>query len=132
MRLYRARISGPFLDRIDLQVEVPAMGEADLMSAPPGEPSCAVRARVCEAHAVQLQRQDAANARLSPGEVERYAPIDAKGERELRNAIATWQLSARALQRVRKVARTIADLGGSEDVRADDVAEAIGYRAAWR
>ena len=132
MRVYRARISGPFLDRIDLQVEVPAMGEAELMSAPPGEPSAAVRERVTRAHAAQLERQGKANAHLAPGEVERHARLDSKGQGELRTAIARHQLSARALQRVRKVARTIADLAQSPQVRADDVAEALGYRGAWR
>ena len=132
MRLYRARISGPFLDRIDLQVEVPSMGEADLMSAAPGEPSCAVRDRVGIAHAVQLRRQGVVNARLGPADVERHAALDKRGKSELRAAIHRWQLSARALQRVRKVARTVADLAQSESVRGDHVAEALGYRGAWR
>jgi magnesium chelatase family protein len=132
IRHYRARISGPLLDRIDLQVEVPALSEHDVLSAPAGEASALVRERVAHARTAQLARQGVANARLSSSQLARHAPVDAGAESLLREAIARWQLSARALQRVRKVARTIADLARSPEVRPDDIAEAIGYRGAWR
>ncbi|MGZ5099816.1 MAG: YifB family Mg chelatase-like AAA ATPase [Usitatibacter sp.] len=125
---YRGRISGPLLDRIDLQVEVPALAEADLVCGQPGESSKAVRDRVVGARAMQLRRQGLPNARLAGRETEERARVDAEGRRLLRDALSRLGLSARAHHRVLKVARTIADLQQSSEVRSQDVAEALRYR----
>jgi magnesium chelatase family protein len=133
---YRARISGPLLDRIDLHVEVPAVGLAELRSAP-GEPSAAVAARVAAARERQVERLGPSaaapvNAALGPEEVGRHATPDAAGRRLLDAAFERLGLSARAIHRILKVARTIADLAGSAEVRAPHVAEAIQYRSLDR
>jgi magnesium chelatase family protein len=127
---YRGRVSGPLLDRIDLQIEVPSLPAEALppRSGSPGEPSAVVRARVAKAAAVQGARQAKPNARLQPKEVERVCQPDAQAEALLRNAFARLSLSARAYHRILKVARTIADLAGCESLAASHVAEAIGYR----
>jgi magnesium chelatase family protein len=126
---YRSRISGPLLDRIDLQIEVPSLPTHVLPGdSPPAEASAAVRARVAAAAARQRARQGKANADLQPKEVERFCIPDAQGESLLRAAFARLSLSARAYHRILKVARTIADLGGAEALAAAHLAEAIGYR----
>ena len=125
---YRDRISGPLLDRIDLHVDVPALKEVDFLSAAPGESSALVRERVVRAREVQTRRQGAANARLSGREIEERVSIDAEGRRLLRDAISRLQLSGRAHHRVLKVARTVADLDGSPNVRVDHIAESLRYR----
>ena len=127
---YRSRVSGPLLDRIDLQIEVPSLPAEALptRAGPPGEPSAAVRARVAKAAAVQVVRQGRPNARLQPREVERLCVPDAQADALLRSAFARLSLSARAYHRILKVARTIADLAASEAIGAGHVAEAIGYR----
>ena len=129
---YRSRISGPLLDRIDLQVEVPALRDIDLAEAPAGEASSSVRQRVEAARARQLDRQSRANALLSGGELERWCAPDAAARRLLRDALSRLSLSARSFHRVLKVARTIADLAGRPGVGAGDVAEALAYRSADR
>ena len=125
---YRARISGPLLDRIDLHVEVPALPEADLVCAQHGESSKAVRERVQGARKMQLCRQGFPNARLTGREIEERARIDSQGRGLLRDALSRFGLSARAHHRVLKVARTIADLQLRSEVRSQDVAEALRYR----
>ena len=125
---YRAKISGPLLDRIDLQIEVPSLNEAELTGAPSGESSVAVRERVIAATGLQLKRQDKANNLLSPPEIEQHCVPDAAGEKLLRQAISRLNLSARAYHRVLKVARTIADLAASDAIRSNHIAEAIQYR----
>jgi len=125
---YRARLSGPLLDRIDLHVEVPALREGDLSEAPAGEPSARVRARVKAAHETQLARQGRSNALLPSGEVERRCAPDAAARRLLRDAITRLGLSARSFHRLLKVARTVADLAGRAGVGAAEMAEAIAYR----
>ena len=127
---YRGRISGPLLDRIDLQIEVPSL-PVDALPRRPGqgaESSAAVRARVVAAAALQRVRQGKPNAQLQPKEIERLCRPDAQGEALLKNAFARLSLSARAYHRILKVARTIADLAAAEDLTASHVAEAIGYR----
>ena len=125
---YRAKISGPLLDRIDLQIEVPSLSEAELTRAPDGEKSAAVRARVVAATARQTTRQDKPNNLLTPPEIELHCLPDAAGEKLLRQAISRLNLSARAYHRVLKVARTIADLAASDAILSQHIAEAIQYR----
>jgi magnesium chelatase family protein len=125
---YRSRISGPLLDRIDLQIEVPSVPDQDLAGKQPGEPSAAIRERVAAAREVQLARQGKPNARLGVKEIEQYCTPDADGEKLARSALTRLGLSARAYHRALKVARTIADLAGAGQVNAQHVAEAIQYR----
>jgi magnesium chelatase family protein len=127
---YRGRISGPLLDRIDLQIEVPSLPAAALpaRAAHGTETSAAVRVRVCAAAARQRARQGKPNAQLQPREIERICKPDAGGEALLKSAFARLSLSARAYHRILKVARTIADLAAVEALSAGHVAEAIGYR----
>lgn len=133
---YRSRISGPLLDRIDLHVEVPAVTLRELRGSS-GETTAEVAARVAAARAVQLDRfgpQVATpnNAALRPDELRRFCRLDEAGRSLLDRAFEKLGLSARALDRVLKVARTIADLGGSGEIRAAHVAEAIQYRSLDR
>jgi magnesium chelatase family protein len=125
---YRGRISGPLLDRIDLQIEVPAVTHDELARAASGEPSATIRARVIAARERQLARQRVANARIGAGDVERFCVPDDAAAALLRRAVAHLGLSARAYHRVLKVARTIADLGGGEGITEAHVAEAVQYR----
>jgi len=125
---YRGRISGPLLDRIDIQIEVPTLREGELTSASLGESSAKVRQRVATARAVQLKRQHKVNAQLAPKEVERFCPAEEEAMLLLKQAIARLNLSARAYHRVLKLARTIADLAGAATIAATHMAEAIQYR----
>ncbi|MFN4148887.1 MAG: ATP-binding protein, partial [Rhodocyclaceae bacterium] len=125
---YRGKLSGPLLDRIDLMIEVPAVGEKELTSRGAGEPSAAVRARVVTARERQLARQGKANALLTPNEIERHCTTDDAASALIKQAMARLDLSARAYHRILKVARSIADLAGEEIIRAPHVAEAIQYR----
>ena len=127
---YRGRISGPLLDRIDLQIEVPGIPADALRNSAPGESSSEVQARVEGARALQLARQGKPNALLAPKEIDKHCQPDAAGDALLRQAIARLNLSARAYHRVLKVARTIADLAEAESLAANHIAEAIGYRRA--
>ena len=125
---YRGKISGPLLDRIDLQVEVPALPPETLQGAADGEPSASVRTRVCRARDRQIARQGKPNAKLGVKEIERHCRPDAAGEALLKQAIQRLGLSARAYHRVLKVARTIADLAACEALRTEHIAEAVQYR----
>lgn len=129
VRLYRSRISGPLLDRIDLHVEVPALESASLASGSRGEASRAVRARVARARTRQLERQGRPNARLPDGELEAHCRIDEAARHALRRAGERMLLSARGHHRVLKVARTIADLEACARVGEVHVSEALIYRA---
>src|SRR5690606_21948640 len=129
---YRRRLSGPLLDRIDLQVEVPDVPQEDLTRAAAGEPSEPVRRRVTAARTRQLERQGKPNAELTPREVDRHCAPDSAGATLIKQAISRLGLSARGYHRVLKVARTIADLAGSPGVSSTHVAEAIGYRRLER
>jgi magnesium chelatase family protein len=124
---YRSRISGPFADRIDIKVEAPAPRETELTGAA-AEPSSAIRARVLAARARQLERQGMPNAWLGPRETERHCAADAEAMELLRRAIARLALSARGYHRALRVARSIADLAGSDALGAAHAAEAIQYR----
>jgi magnesium chelatase family protein len=125
---YRAKLSGPFLDRIDLMVSVPAVSEAELAARGEGEPSAAVRERVIRAREVQLARQGKPNCALTPEEIDRHCLPDCTGAQLLKQAMVRLQLSARAYHRVLKVARTVADLAGAAHIGGPQVAEAIHYR----
>jgi magnesium chelatase family protein len=125
---YRGKISGPLLDRIDIQIEVPTLREEELTSASRAESSARVRERVEAARAIQVERQGKMNAHLSPREVEKSCQAEAEGVSLLKQAIARLNLSARAYHRVLKLARTIADLSGAPTVGATQMAEAIQYR----
>lgn len=124
---YRGRISGPLLDRIDLQVEVPRLPPQELQGAP-GESSAAVRVRVCVARAVQLQRQGECNARLCGSGLDHHCRLRDSEQQLLRHALERLNLSARAYHRILRVARTIADLDGAERIGAQHLGEAMGYR----
>jgi magnesium chelatase family protein len=125
---YQDKISGPLLDRIDLQVPVSAMAPESMADQADGEPSSAIAGRVAQAHAIQLARQGKANQRLSTREIDRHCELDPAAEQLLRKAMRHLHWSARAYHRVLKVARTIADLADSTRVRSEHVAEAIQYR----
>jgi magnesium chelatase family protein len=125
---YRGRLSGPLLDRIDMHVEVPAVPQAELLSQANGEPSAMVRERVVRARSLALARQRRPNAALTGAELDRHCMVDDASRSLLAAAIERLNLSARALPRLLRLARSIADLAGSPRLAAAHVAEAIGYR----
>jgi magnesium chelatase family protein len=125
---YRGRISGPLADRIDIKLEVPAPRETELVAPLAGEASSAIRSRVEGARQIQLARQGKPNSLLGPREIERHCGTDREGDQLLRHALARLLLSARAYQRVLRVARSIADLAQKSEIAAEHIAEAIQYR----
>jgi magnesium chelatase family protein len=125
---YQDRISGPLLDRIDMQIQVGQLDQDVLMKQSDGEPSAAIAARVERAFLVQQERQGQTNNLLSTKEIDKHCKPDAAGEQLLRNAMTRLNWSARGYHRVLKVARTIADLAGNSSVEQMHIAEAIQYR----
>ena len=130
---YTSRISGPLMDRFDLHVEVPVVPFKDLSKMQPGEPSSAIRERVIRARNIQTERFKAfkgvhSNSQMTERMLHEFAEPDAASLDMLRMAMERLKLSARAYGRILKVARTIADLAGSEKVETMHIAEAIGYR----
>lgn len=125
---YRGRISGPLLDRIDIQISVPALTQDELMQAGAGETSAVIRDRVQRARVRQVQRQGKPNAALGTQEIEQFCRLDVAGENLLKQAIARLNLSARAYHRVLRLARSIADLAGGDAITPAHLAEAVQYR----
>jgi magnesium chelatase family protein len=125
---YRARISGPLADRIDIKVEAPLPRESELLAAADGEGSAEIRARVAAAREAQIARQGKANALLGTQEIEAYCAIGAEGAGLVKQAMQRLSLSARAYHRVLRVARSIADLEAVSAIGAAHLAEAIQYR----
>ncbi len=133
---YLSRVSGPLLDRIDIQCEIQAVPYDQLRTLQPGESSAAIRQRVVAARRIQQQRFAGTavhcNAQMTPQMLRRYCPIDAEGDNLLSYSMNRLGLSARAYDRILKVARTIADLAGEENISARHLLEAIGYRSLDR
>ncbi len=133
---YRARISGPLLDRIDIHIEAPALSIRELQNDKPGESSAVIRSRIQAARERQLARfagtKLTANARMSHAQVRAHVPLDATLGEMLQQAMEQLSLSARAYDRILKVARTIADLAASARVEQPHLLEAIQYRSLDR
>ena len=134
---YQKRISGPLLDRIDIHVEVPRVEFEKLSSQRLGEPSAVIQARVEAARQIQRQRfsnlkqaaaQIACNSDMRPAEVRQVCTLDETGRSLMKTAMSQLNLTARAYHRVLKLARTIADLAGSEVIAPQHLAEALQYR----
>ena len=137
IRRYRGKVSGPLLDRIDIQIEVPAVSYEALKGRGDGETSAEIRERVKQARAFQTKRFSRhrkifTNAQMRTRDIKRFCELDGEGESLLETAIAQLGFSARAYHRILKVARTIADLDRSEKIRSSHVAEAIQYRSLDR
>lgn len=140
IKKYLDRVSGPLLDRIDIEIELPSVSYDEISGkSTPGEPSADIRRRVNAARAFSRARLDAAgdkrlvpNAKMTPEMIRRYCKLDSEAEQLMRDAFDSLGLSARGHDRVLRVARTIADLDGEENVNADHIAEAIMYRSLDR
>ncbi len=129
---YRSRISGPLLDRIDIVVEVPAVHFEELRARAEAEPSVSIQKRVNAARAIQVQRfgpVGMCNARMGPAEMRRYCELNEESADLMKNAFDAMGLTARSYDRILKVARTVADMEGSEEIQPQHIAEAIQYRA---
>ena len=133
VRKYLGKISGPLLDRIDIQIEVAPVEFDEMASNVPAESSASIRERVVKARMLQLQRFKGekgvhCNAQMTSRLIRKYAQPDADGMALLKDAMTRLNMSARAYDRILKVARTIADLAGEEDVKPRHLQEAISYR----
>jgi magnesium chelatase family protein len=133
---YMGRISGPLLDRIDLHIEVPAVPFQELAATADGTPSAVMREQVRKAREVQRQRFGAGvyrlNGRMTSRLLRKHCRLDAEGQGLLKNAMDELGLSARAHDRILRMARTIADLDGAADIQAGHLSEAINYRTLDR
>lgn len=133
-RKYQKRISGPMLDRIDMIIDVKPLSSDELLNAPSGESSAVIRKRVIAARQRQLERfagsTATCNATMSSKDLQKFCKLTADSEQRLREAIRNFQLSPRAYDRILKVARTISDLNGQEDISYNAIMEAVSYRKA--
>ena len=130
---YMGKVSGPLLDRIDIQVEVAPVSVTELHATPRGESSETIRARVVKARSIQTARFEGikgvhCNAQMTAAQLNRYACLDQTASAQLEKAMKRLGLSARAYERILKVARTIADLDGSDLITATHIGEAVSYR----
>jgi len=130
---YRRKISGPLLDRIDLHVEAPAVEYKELSDTVPAESSAVIKERIQKARSIQRQRfaksrKTSSNARMTHAQLKEHCKLDDRGNELLKNAMTDLNFSARAYDRILKVARTIADLAGSESIAPDHLLEALSYR----
>ena len=131
-RRYRSKLSAPFLDRIDLQIEVPRLSREDLQRPEDSDSSEVVRKRVIASREKQQARQGKANRYLGNKEIEKYCHLSAQDEALIAQVMEKFKLSARAYHRILKVARTIADLAGSENIQTLHLSEAVSYRSMDR
>lgn len=134
---YLGRISGPLLDRVDLHVEVPQVKFREISGERTGETSAQIRERVVAARQIQQRRfapkpKLTCNARMGPKELKEFCALEETTKELLKNAMADYNLSARAYDRILKVARTIADLAASPDITSDHISEAIQLRSLDR
>ncbi len=133
VQAYRAKVSGPLLDRIDMHIEVPALEFEELRDRSPAEPSAAIRRRVNAARSIQQERYKAlrisCNAQIGPEPLREFCALDEAGEKLMKSAYERLGLTARSHDRILRVARTIADLDGGGAIRVPHLAEAIQYRA---
>jgi magnesium chelatase family protein len=134
---YLNKISGPLLDRIDIHIEVPAVKHEMLLRSSPGETSAEIRKRVLKARSIQQERfkgkrKVRCNAQMSAKDIKIYCKIQESSQEMLRYVLEDMKLSARAYDRILKVARTIADLQGDESINDDHLQEAIQYRSLDR
>jgi len=129
---YQGKLSGPLLDRIDLHLEVPALPADELLHAPPGEPSAAIRSRVQAARALALARQGCTNHALQGPALDAVCALDASASQLLQSAATRLGWSGRGIHRSLKIARSIADLEGSERIALAHLAEALQYRRVWQ
>jgi magnesium chelatase family protein len=127
---YRNKISAPLWDRIDMHIEVPALRYRDMIQQSKGEPSALIRERVTAARQIQRKRfgNDRPNGQLSSSELKKHAVLGPECQDLLRHAVDEMGMSARACDRLVRVARTIADLAGSKDIQRDHLMEAITFR----
>ena len=133
---YRSRLSGPLLDRIDLHVEVPRVPHKDLTDVRPAETSATIRARVNRARSIQRERLAPfglhTNSQMQARHIRRFCQLDGRGEALLEQVTDRLGLSARSFTRILKLARTIADLAGAEQIDTSHLSEAIQYRGLDR
>lgn len=128
IKRYQDKLSGPLLDRIDLYIHVPALPVADLQNTQAGESSHVIKQRVIKARQIQLKRQQKANSELSPSELAKFVVLGVEQKSLLAAAQTRLNLSARSYHRILRVARTISDLAGEEQVSVSHLAEALSYR----
>jgi len=134
---YMSRISGPLLDRIDIHIEVPRLSSDELEGKQGGETSKTIRERVNKARTIQLNRYKHrddiyCNAHLGPKDVKEFCALDSESSKLLHLAVEKFGLSARAYDRILKVARTISDIDNSENIKPEYISEAIQYRSLDR